>query len=230
MVLIIKNSEETTLTHRWLNNFCRKVSSLSLFLLTVAVLLAAVIFYPVAKEELKYLFLPKEMSLPVSTRQELLQKQEENPLAKALVPVNEDFGIVIPKISANAKVIPEVDSQDPAASQWALTRGVAHVQGTALPNRSGNMVIFSHSSANFWEASRYNAVFYLLSNLEAGDSIYLFYQGEKYHYLVVEKKKVKPEEVSLLQKNTPEKTLTLIAGWPPGTILNRIVIIAKPAN
>jgi sortase A len=226
----IEYSEKPTLIRRLISNFLRVISYLSLFLLALAVLLAAIIFYPVAKEELKYLLLPKEMSLPVSTRQELLKKQEENPMVKALVPVNEDFGIVIPKISANVKVIPEVDSQDPAAFKWALTRGVAHVQGTALPSRSGNTVIFSHSSANFWEASRYNAIFYLLSNLETGDSIYLFYQGEKYHYLVAEKKKVKPEEVSLLEKNTPEKTLTLIAGWPPGTILNRLVIIAKPAK
>jgi len=194
--------------------------------MTVSALILFFTFYPVIKEEIKYDFFPKKSDVKVGTRSEVKGISTQN----VIVPVDEQFGIVIPKISANAKVIPEVDSQNSDIYQRALTKGVAHAKGTAFPDENGNTFIFAHSSADFFEASRYNAVFYLLSKLEMGDEIYLFYRGIKYQYRVTEKKNVSSEEAFYLEKNTPEKILTLMTCWPPGTTLRRLIVIAKPAS
>ena len=194
--------------------------------MTVSALILFFTFYPVIKEEIKYDFFPKKSDVKVETRSEVKGVSTQD----VIVPVDEEFGIVIPKIFANAKVIPEVDSQNSDIYQRALTKGVAHAKGTAFPDENGNTFIFAHSSADFFEASRYNAVFYLLSKLEMGDEIYLFYRGIKYQYRVTEKKNVSSEGASYLEKNTPEKILTLMTCWPPGTTLKRLIVIAKPAS
>lgn len=204
------------------------LSWLGFLLIVLAGLLALLIFYPVIKEEIGYLVLPKNLTWTVTTQKELIQLQNENPKVRALVPVDENFGIIIPKISANASVIPQVDSQNPAVYQKALTRGVAHARNTALPNENGNIFIFAHSSADFWEASKYNAIFYLLSKLEKGDKIYLFYQGRKYTYAVSEKKTVEAAETSYLEAKNPGSRLTLMTCWPPGTTLKRLLVLAQP--
>jgi len=228
--MLSENPEKINPILRFLSDLLRGISWLGFLMVALAVLILTVIFYPVVKEELKYFLLPKRINLPVTTQQELINQQEENPKANALIPVDENFGIVIPKISANASVISQVDSQNPDIYQPALTRGVAHAKGTALPGESGNIFIFAHSSADLLEASRYNAVFYLLSKLEAKDKIYLFYQGRKYSYEVAERKKVEAAEVSFLQKDTPQNQLVLMTCWPPGTIMKRLVVVAKPAD
>jgi hypothetical protein len=39
--------------------------------------------------------------------------------------------------------------------------GVAHAKGTVFPHK-GNIYLFAHSTDNWWNVGRYNAVFYLL--------------------------------------------------------------------
>ncbi len=88
------------------------------------------IFYPLIKIEIQY-----------STGESRKASEEKN-----IQPVDENFGLVIPKISANAKVIANVDATDSKIYQRELTKGVAHALGSALPNEKGNIFIFSHSS------------------------------------------------------------------------------------
>lgn len=144
-----------------------------------------------------------------------------------VVPVDEDFGIVIPKIGANSKVIADVDPYNYKVYQAALTRGVAHAKGTSYPGQEGNIFIFSHSSVNFYEAVRYNSIFYLLSKMEKGDEIYLFYQGEKFKYRVLEKTIAEPGNLSYLTKKTSQKMVTLMTCWPPGTTFKRLLVIGE---
>ncbi len=146
---------------------------------------------------------------------------------KVVAPVDTEFGIVIPKIGASAKVIPNVDPYNESAYQWALTKGVAQAKGTALPYQNGNVFIFAHSAGNFYEANRFNAVFYLLTKLEKGDEIDLYYKGTKYQYKVTDKKLVDASDVSYLSGKSPERTLTLMTCWPPGTTLKRLIVIGK---
>lgn len=184
----------------------------------VSVLIVIKIFYPIAKEEAKYQF-------SIKTENFGSEKSKENE-KKEISPVDEEFGIVIPKINANVKIIPEVDSQNSLVYQQALTKGVAHAKGTAYPGEKGNIFIFAHSGADILEANKYNAVFYLLSKMEKGDEIFIYYEKQKYHYIVSEKKIVEFDETSYMGE-TSEEQLTLMTCWPPGTTFKRLVIVAE---
>lgn len=163
-------------------------------------------FGPIMLEELKYNLRPKTA---------LITK-----------PVDSDFGIIIPKLAANARVIANVDPYDAKAYQWQLTRGVAHARGTAVPGAMGNMFLFAHSSEDFYNAIRYNSVFYLLPKLERGDEIIMYYKGVKFTYAVTEKKLVDAKDVSYLTEEQSGQTLTLMTCWPPGTTLKRLLVFA----
>lgn len=141
--------------------------------------------------------------------------------------VDTNFGIMIPKIEANAKVLRDIDWRDPKVYQEALRYGVAHAEGTALPGKAGNVFIFAHSGIDFSEAARYNAVFYLMNKLEAGDVIQLFYEGKEYQYQVTGSKKVASDAVEYLEQDTSRKTLTLMTCWPAGTTLKRLIVEAE---
>lgn len=166
--------------------------------------------------------------LPV-VRQELMYRldSQTKSIQKEIVPVDKSFGIVIPKISANARVIANVDPLKEDVYQRALTKGVAHAQGTVLPGETGNMFIFAHSAGNWYEANQYNAVFYLLYKLIKGDVINIYYKDKLYVYKVREIKYIESTEVSYLSSKTDGwKTLTLMTCWPPGTTLKRLIVVA----
>lgn len=169
-------------------------------------------FFPVIREEIRY-----RLHSDV---------QPSGSSSDALLPVDPMFGIVIPKIGANARVIPDVDPYDSRVYQRALTKGVAHAKGTSYPGDPGNIFLFSHSSANFYEAARYNSVFFLLRILEPGDEIFLYYQGRKFRYVVRDKTIAAPSDVSYLTDDTAVPTVTLMTCWPPGTTYKRLLVFA----
>lgn len=181
-----------------------------LVLIGSAVFIAASIYLPLIRQEVSY----------------EIKKSENSPKPEAeAVPVDTNFGLVIEKIGANVKVIENVDPFNSEEYQLALSKGVAHAKGTALPGETGNIFLFSHSSANFGLATRYNSIFYLLNKLEAGDEIVIYYQNVKYTYVLQQKLFVKPEEISYLSKQAKVPTLTLMTCWPPGTTLKRLIAI-----
>lgn len=176
-------------------------------LIVVSLLLFFYIFAPVATVEVNYaLNKPKNLEIK---------------------PIDKEFGIVIPKIGANAKIVANVDPYNANIYQAALTKGVAQARGTATPDEIGNMFLFSHSSANILEASRYNSVFYLLSKLKKDDEVDIYYKQKKYKYKVSEIKLVDPKDVSYLNPKSEVKTLILMTCWPPGTTYKRLLVIAR---
>lgn len=176
-------------------------------LIIFSLLLFFYIFAPVARVEVDYaLNKPKNLEIK---------------------PIDKEFGIVIPKIGANAKIVANVDPYNANIYQVALTKGVAQARGTAMPNEIGNMFLFSHSSANLLEAARYNSVFYLLSKLKKDDEIFIFYRGTKYVYKVSDTKLVDAKDVSYLSPKSEVKTLTLMTCWPAGTTYKRLLVIAQ---
>lgn len=197
-------------------------------LVAVSVFVLALTFLPVIFEEAKYQFLPKHEDAAVLTQEaaKQLPASDTQEMQDVIYPVDEEFGIVIPKLSANAPVIADVDWRDSAVYQRALTKGVAHAQGTSYPGMPGNIFIFSHSGVDFYEANRYNALFYLLNKLVPGDEIYLFYKRQKFTYEVTEQKTVSPENVEYLKGDPGKQTLTLMTCWPAGTTLSRLIVIA----
>jgi LPXTG-site transpeptidase (sortase) family protein len=181
--------------------------SIGSLLIIVSLMLFVFIFFPVAKVEVNYaLNKPKNLEIK---------------------PIDKEFGIVIPKIGANARIIAQVDPYNSNIYKVALTKGVAQAKGTALPTQTGNMFLFSHSSANLLEAKTYNSVFYLLSKLHKNDELFIFYQGTKYIYKVSDTKLVDAKDVFYLNPKSEVKTLTLMTCWPAGTTYKRLLVIAQ---
>ena len=183
-----------------------------LFIAT-SIILFFLIFGQVIKEEVKYDF-------------NTIVNKEPNTMDS---PVDDAFGIVIPKIGANAPVIQNVDPYNENEYQIALTKGIAHAKSSSLPENlnNGSMFLFAHSAGNFYEANRYNAIFYLLNKLEKKDPIYVFYNEKKYTYYVTDTKIVDENQVQYLTNDTPAKQLILMTCWPAGTSLKRLLVFAE---
>ena len=167
----------------------------------------------------------------VSTTQSfgsLLGKPDPN--LKVLVPKDPNFSIIVEKIGADAPVIANVDASNKQVYNEALKRGVAHALGTAFPGQPGVTYLFAHSTDTIFNVPRFNAVFYLLKDMEPGDRIVVFFAGKRYDYVTVEKKITEPEDVSYFKLRTDEQILVMQTCYPPGTTWKRLLVIAKPAS
>ena len=147
-----------------------------------------------------------------------------------IIPVSTEYGIVIEKINANAAVVAGVDPGNEREYAAALTRGVAEALGSTPPGQPGNLYLFSHSTDAPWNIVRFNAIFYLLRELEAGDRVIIFYQNKRYDYIVFDKTIASPADVSFLTNKYDFPVLTLQTCDPPGTILNRLIVRARLVN
>lgn len=150
--------------------------------------------------------------------------------SQVIKPVSTEYGVVIEKINANAKVVPQIDPGDEKQYVKALAQGVAEAKGSTEPGKPGNIYMFSHSVDAPWNIIRYNAVFYLLRELEPGDRVILFYQGRRFDYIVFDKTVVDPKDVSFLTNRYDKPVLTLQTCDPPGTLINRLIVRAKLAG
>ncbi|HTE58403.1 MAG TPA: sortase [Verrucomicrobiae bacterium] len=135
--------------------------------------------------------------------------------------------VLIPKINAELPVVYDEPSVSEAAVQKALERGVVHYATTPGPGELGNGVIFGHSSNNILNKGQYKFAFVLLHRLEIGDTFMIQKDSKRYIYRIFEKKVVKPTEVAVLGKTTKAATFTLITCDPPGTSINRLVVIGE---
>ena len=80
----------------------------------------------------------------------------------------------------------------------------------------------------YWSVQR---SFYLLKDLQAGDEIYVFFQGTKYSYVVYDQKTVDASDVEYIDPAFDQgERLILQTCWPPGTDWKRTLIFAKPKN
>jgi sortase A len=156
----------------------------------------------------------------------LLTRTIDGKTAQVLVPEDSNFSVVIPKIGANARIIPNVDSSNEREYSEALKHGVAQAQGTAYPGEGGHIFLFAHSTDYWWNVTSYNAVFYLLGKLIKGDDINVFYKGERFVYRVIESKIVDPSEVEYITRKTNKEFLTLQTCWPLGTTFKRLLVFA----
>ena len=144
-----------------------------------------------------------------------------------ITPVSTDFGVVIEKINANSLILPNIDPLNETEYTQALGKGVAHAKGSDFPGSGGNIYLFSHSTDAPWNLVRFNAVFYLLRELNTGDRVILFYNGRRFDYKVFDKIVVEPEDTGYLTNKYDEEVLTLQTCDPPGTRLKRLIVRAK---
>jgi sortase A len=172
----------------------------------------------------------KIFPIPSDTAIEITQSQGEvtTSITKNtdVIFLDNTFGIYIPKIKTNAKVIPDVDPFDKSDYEKALQKGIAHAKGTAFPNQNGNVFLFAHSAVNFYEQRKYNIYFYLLNELNPGDPIYISYQNKIYNYTVLDTRIVEATETKYMGQYLDQDTLTLMSCWPLGTNWKRFIVTA----
>lgn len=150
---------------------------------------------------------------------------------KVLIPKDPFFDVLIPKIGANSRVFPNIDASNEKEYLSVLQKGVAHAKGSVFPGIPGTTYLFAHSTDNFWDIGRYNAVFYLLKDLTIGDDVVVFYQNRRYNYKVTDTKITEADDVSyLVNSHQGSEQLVLQSCWPPGTAWKRILVVAKPAR
>jgi len=144
-----------------------------------------------------------------------------------ITPVSTEYGIVIEKINANAKIVANVDPTKEVEYVAALGHGVAEAAGSTPPGQPGNLYLFSHSTDAPWNIIRFNAIFYLLKELAVGDRVIIFKDHKRYDYVVFDKAVVSPNDISFLTNRYDAPVLTLQTCDPPGTLLRRLVVRAK---
>lgn len=159
------------------------------------------------------------------------RKEQVRKLAAEVGLENTRFSLYIPKIKAKAPVEENVNAVDPRVYMPALQRGVAHAAGSVFPGMQGATFLFAHSTDAPWNVAQYNAVFYLLRELEPGNEVYVFFLDKIHKYRVREKHIIEPEDVSWLTRAREGKErLILQTCWPPGTTLKRLIVVAEPAE
>lgn len=178
-------------------------------------------YWPLVEAEVRY-----------ETRQTIRQGSFGELLAKKITRTVENtpdwaFSVVIPKIDARARVLPNIDASSSREYAAALRQGVAHAKGTVFPGMDGTIYLFAHSAQAPWDIRRYNAVFYLLNKLEAGDEVIVFFQGIRYDYAVSEVRVVPPTETAFFGQRGEER-LVLQTCHPPGTTRDALLVFAQP--
>ncbi len=134
--------------------------------------------------------------------------------------------IIIGDINVNAPVIYDQKEVDEKSFQKALQNGVVHYPGTALPGQQGNVVMFGHSSGQWWAPGDYKFVFTLLDKLKSQDLIYVDYHGIRYIYRVYDSVVVQPSDLSVLNQGS-KNILTLITCTPVGSSDKRLIVKAQ---
>jgi LPXTG-site transpeptidase (sortase) family protein len=148
---------------------------------------------------------------------------------QVLTPIDPLFSILIPKLGIDEKVFPNVDPDNPHDYLPILQLGIAHAKGSVFPGESGTTYLFAHSADNWWDIEHYNAIFYTLNNLSAGDEITVFFENRRYEYVVSQQIISNPQDVSYLTaQHGGAQQLVLQTCWPPGTTFKRLYILAKP--
>lgn len=202
---------------RWLANSLILASLIGLFFT----------FAPVLKVELSYRAKKVMGGLSESSRSTFGDLLKLPAPAQALAAPNASFSLVIPKIEAKAPIFANADAGNPGEFRRVLSQGVAHAKGTYFPGMGETIYLFAHSTDSPFNIARYNAIFFLLRELERGDEVIVFFQGKRFTYRVIEKRITAADDTSFFEPQG-EEILVLQTCWPPGTTLRRLLVLAKP--
>ena len=98
--------------------------------------------------------------------------------------------------------------------------GAAKIKGTTAIGQIGNTGIAAHRSYT------YGRNFNRLDEIEPGDEIQIVTANATYNYVVYEKLIVRPDDLSVLNRNNKDKILTLITCHPLRIATHRLIIHA----
>lgn len=130
------------------------------------------------------------------------------------------YMISIPKLKINNATVSTRDNN--------LAIHLVNYQGTAVPPKNGNAVIFGHSTLpQLFNPNDYKTIFTNAYQLRVGDEIYANVNGVSFRYRVFNINVVEPTDISIFEQDYSNSYLTLVTCTPPGTTWKRLIIKAK---
>jgi len=209
----------------------RSMRGIGAGMMAFVILLLAVSFTPIIKQEISFRFNKEEnvaeknqMLVNLAEADKVIEVQKE----AESYGVSSYFSVVVPRIDAASNIIVNVDTSIKDEYLEALKKGVAHAKGTYFPGQGENIFLFAHSTDSPINFSRYNAVFYLLRKLESGDNIILYFADRKYVYEVEEKFTTNIDDTTWITDGGDSERLLLMTCDPPGTTWRRLIVRARP--
>jgi len=133
------------------------------------------------------------------------------------------YTISIPEINIEKAIVSTTDND--------LAKHLVNYQGTGIPGKNGNAVIFGHSTLpQLFNPKDYKTIFANVYKLKNEDAIYAIINNVTYTYKIFKTVVVDPEDSSALVQNYDDSYLTLVTCTPPGTVWKRLIIKAKLQN
>lgn len=130
------------------------------------------------------------------------------------------YTISIPKINIKEAAVSTIDTD--------LAKHLVNYQGTSIPGKNGNAVIFGHSTLpQLFNPKDYKTIFSNAYKLKNGDNIYALINGVAYSYKIFKTIVVDPSDTSALVQDYNNFYITLVTCTPPGTIWKRLIIKAR---
>jgi sortase A len=133
------------------------------------------------------------------------------------------YAISIPKINIKEAMVSTVDTD--------LGKHLVNYQGTGIPGKNGNAVIFGHSTLpQLFNPKDYKTIFANVYKLKNEDVIYAILNGVTYKYKIFKTVVVDATDSSALVQDYDNSYLTLVTCTPPGTIWKRLIVKARLEN
>ncbi|MGH7240529.1 MAG: sortase [Candidatus Saccharimonadales bacterium] len=143
-----------------------------------------------------------------------------------IVSASADNSLSIPAIGLNTAVVIG-QTTDSVILENDLNDGVVYYPGSVLPGQPGEIVVLGHSAPPGWPHERHDWVFSNISDLKAGDTVTLNFNGHQYHYAVKDQGIIQQgQDVKATDFNGKNNVLELVSCWPPGKNYKRIVVQA----
>lgn len=162
--------------------------------------------------------------LQFSPQKKQLSTHEQDLFIAAIKKEPEINKLIIPEVGVNSQIL-EGDYK-------VLDKGVWHrYPERGNPEVDGNFILAAHRYVFAWLPQRVNeqSILYNIDKINLNDSIYIDWQGKRYHYTVSEKRTVNPSEASIEDPSKDAK-LTLYSCTLSGERDGREVIIARPTD
>lgn len=124
--------------------------------------------------------------------------------------------IIIPRLRLSEKIFEGPDIS-------AANKGVWHRPNSSSPNKESNTVLVGHR----FTYQDPKGVFYHLDKVKVGDELAVFWNKQRYNYVVTETKTVPASEASV-EAPTTNAALTLYTCTPLWSAKDRLVVTAIP--
>jgi LPXTG-site transpeptidase (sortase) family protein len=199
--------------------------------------IALIIFIsPFVVQEAMYLlsqFNPKNYQMVENFPMEpekVVKEYQQLDLPNLVTPKSWQFSLVIPKLDINSLVSKNISLIDKDSYFPAIYKGIAHAKGSGLPIDNRPMFLFAHPFEGRMDLILHNIKYFLLNKMDVNDVIYVFYNQQRYDYMVTDVKILSKFEAEDEYRDLQGHALVLQAYYPIATHAKRILVFAQKVD